>query len=275
MRPAILIGVLAFASLSAAAPRSVRVAICQILSIDSDREGNFRRIEYALEAARDARADIAAFPESVILGWENPDAHRLATPIPGPDSERIAALARKYGVMISIGLDEKDGDRLYDAAILVDRNGRVLWKHRKLTVLPELMDPPYSEGTVEGIGGAETEWGRIGMLICADTFGDAHAERIRAFNPDLVLIPFGWAAEMEKWPGHAKSLENLVVRRARQWGVPVVGPNLVGMMTHGPWKGQTFGGMSLVVDGSGKVLVTLRDRDVHVRVIEVPLRERQ
>jgi hypothetical protein len=42
-------------------------------------------------------------------------------------------------------------------------------------------------------------------------------------------------------------------------------------MTHGPWKGQTFGGMSLVVDGSGKVLVTLRDRDVDVRVIEVPL----
>ena len=274
MRSACVLALLAITPLTVIAPRSVRVALCQILSIDGDREGNFRRIEYALETAREASADIATFPESAILGWENPDAHRLATTIPGADSARIAALAKKYGLMISIGLDEKDGDRLYDSAILVDKTGRVLWKHRKLTVLPELMDPPYAEGTIDGIGAVDTEWGRIGMLICADTFGDAYVERIRAQNPDLVLIPYGWAAEMDKWPRHSKNLESLVVRRAKQWGAPVVATNLVGMMTHGPWKGQTFGGASLAVDGSGGVIVTLRDRDVDVRVVEVPLRAR-
>lgn len=262
----------ALTAMAAAAPRSVRVAICQVLTIDGDREGNFRRIEYALETARKEGAVIAAFPESVILGWENPDAHRLATSIPGADSGRIASLARKYGLMISIGLDEKDGDRLYDSAILVDRTGRLLWKHRKLNVLPELMDPPYSQGTADAIGGVETEWGRIGMLICADTFGDAYAERIRAFAPDLVLVPYGWAAEIDKWPGHSKELEKLVVRRAKQWNAPVVATDLVGVMSHGPWKGQTFGGASLVADASGEVLVTLRDRDVDVRVVDVPLR---
>src|SRR5690242_4021779 len=102
--------------------RSVRLAICQILVIDSDREGNFRRIEYALEQARSQHAQIAIFPESSILGWENPDAHQLAHPIPGDDSNRIGALARKYGMMIAIGLDEKDGSRLYDSAILVDKS---------------------------------------------------------------------------------------------------------------------------------------------------------
>ena len=54
--------------ISQAQQRTVRVAACQILCIDSDREGNFRRIEYALEEARAAHADIAAFPESSILG---------------------------------------------------------------------------------------------------------------------------------------------------------------------------------------------------------------
>jgi N-carbamoylputrescine amidase len=275
VRSALLATVFALTSVSAAPPpRVVRIAICQILSIDSDREGNFRRIEYALETAQAAGANIATFPESVILGWENPDAHRLATPIPGADSDRIAALAKKYGVMIAIGLDEKDGARLYDSAILVDMNGRLLWKHRKLTVLPELMDPPYAEGTIGGIGGTDTEWGRIGMLICADTFGDRYAERIRTFDPDLVLIPYGWAAEIEKWPGHSKSLEDLVVRRAKQWRVPVVATNLVGTMTHGPWKGQTFGGISLAVDGAGDVLARLRDRDVDVRIIDITLRTR-
>ena len=108
----------------------------------------------------------------------------------------------------------------------------------------------------------------------ADTFGDINVARIRAFKPDLVLIPYGWAAEMEQWPGHSKSLEDLVVRRAKEWRAPVVAANLVGQMTHGPWQGQTFGGASLAVDGSGEVLVRLRDRDVDVRVVDLPLGSR-
>jgi N-carbamoylputrescine amidase len=173
--------------------------------------------------------------------------------------------------MISIGLDEKDGNRLYDSAILVDRTGTILRKHRKLNVLAELMDPPYSEGDPADIGAAETEFGRIGMLICADTFIDAHAGRIRAARPDLMLIPYGWAAEMNKWPGHARELERLVISRASIWKTPVVATDLVGVMTHGPWKGQVYGGSSVVADAAGNLLAVLRDRDVDVRVVTVPL----
>jgi N-carbamoylputrescine amidase len=253
----------------------VRIAVCQILAIDGDREGNFRRIEYALEQARAAHADIAAFPESVILGWQNPDAHRLATPIPGADSDRIAALAREYGLMISIGLDEKDEGRLYDSAILVDKTGKLLWKHRKLNVLAHLMDPPYAVGAPEAIGAVDTEYGRIGVLICADTFVDAYVERINQLKPDLVLVPYGWAAEVDKWPQHEKDLEHLIARRAQAWGCPVVGTDLVGVIMHGPWTGQTYGGASVVADGAGHVVAVLRDRDVEVRVVELPMARRE
>lgn len=263
-----LLPILALAGLAASA-QNVRIAVCQILVIDGDREGNFRRIENALEQAKAGGAQVAAFPESVILGWENPDAHRLATPIPGADSERIAALARKYAIMISIGLDEKDGGRLYDSAILVDKTGRLLWKHRKINVLPELMDPPYSAGSADDIGVVETEFGRIGVLVCADTFGDDFVERMRKMRPELMLVPYGWAAPPEKWPGHAGELEELVSRRARLLGCPMVGTNLVGAMSHGPWTGWTYGGASFVAAATGRVLHRLRDRDVEVRVVEV------
>jgi predicted amidohydrolase len=262
---------LAAASLSGAGGRTLRVAVCQILVVDGDREGNFRRIEYALEAARAGNAEIATFPESSILGWENPDAHRLATPILGPDSDRIAALARRYGVMIAIGLDEKDGDHLYDSAILVDKTGKLLWKYRKLNVLPELMDPPYSVGKAEDIGAVDTEHGRICIVICADTFVDDYARRVDRLKPDLVLVPYGWAAEVGEWPAHEKELERLVAKRAREWKCPVVGTDLVGEMTHGPWAGRTYGGASVVADGSGSVVAVLRDRDVDVRVVELRL----
>jgi len=254
-----------------ASQKTVRLAICQILVIDSDREGNFRRIEYALADAETKNADIAIFPESSILGWENPEAHRLARPIPGPDSDRIAELARKYKVMIAIGLDEKDGDRLYDSAILVDKSGKLLWKHRKINVLPELMTPPYSQGRSEDIGVVETEFGRIAVLICADTFTDAHLQRLKALKPDLMLVPYGWAAPNDKWPDHSKELEALVKKRAAQVGCPMAGVDLVGEMTHGPWQGQTYGGSSFVADASGRILLTLRDRDTDMQVISVPV----
>lgn len=253
----------------AAPPHTVRLAICQILVIDSDREGNFRRIEYALDQAQAQHADIAIFPESSILGWENPDAHRMATPIPGADSDRIAALARGHHLMIAIGLDEKDGDRLYDSAILVDKTGKLLWKHRKINVLPYLMTPPYAEGRPEDIGVVDTEFGRIAVLICADTFSDAFVNRMKQLKPDLMLVPYGWAAPDDQWPQHSKVLEDLVKRRAALVQCPMAGVDLVGEMTHGPWAGQTYGGSSFVADGAGKILLTGKDRDTDFQVIDV------
>ena len=255
----------------ASSRKTVRLAICQILVIDSDREGNFRRIEDALADAAAQHAQIAVFPESSILGWENPEAHRLAEPIPGNDSNRIAVLARKYGMMIAIGLDEKDGDRLYDSAILVDKTGKLLWKHRKINVLPELMTPPYSQGRPKDIGVVDTEFGRIAVLICADTFTDAYVERLKALKPDLMLVPYGWAAANDKWPEHSKELEALVKRRAAEVKCPMAGVDLVGEMTHGPWAGWTYGGSSFVADGEGRILLTARDRNTDLRVLDLAI----
>lgn len=248
---------------------AVRVAICQIFVIDSDREGNFRRVEYALADAKAQGAQIAAFPESAILGWENPLAHHLAEPIPGADSRRIQDLAKKFDIMIAIGLDEKDGDRLYDSAILVDRTGKLVWKHRKINVLPELMTPPYSQGRSDDINVIQTEFGRIAFLICADTFSDAHFERIKALKPDFMIVPYGWAAKPEEWPEHAKELERIVSKRAKELGCDVVGTDLVGVMSAGPWKGYTYGGASVAISASGEVINKLRDRDAEVKVVEI------
>ena len=49
----------------------------------------------------------------------------------------------------------------------------------------------------------------------------------------------------------------------------MAGVDLVGEMTHGPWTGQTYGGSSFVADGTGKILLTLKDRDTDLQVIDV------
>ena len=104
--------------------RIIRAAMAQIFSLDGHRCGNFVRIENAIREAKDGAADIICFPETVILGWVNPDAHERAFPIPGEDSERLCELAKKYEIYLCAGLAEKDGTKLYDSAGLIDKRGQ-------------------------------------------------------------------------------------------------------------------------------------------------------
>lgn len=254
---------------SSSLDRPVRVAVCQTLCIDSDVEGNLRRVEYALAEAARQDADIACFAETCLIGWINPDAHRLAGPIPGPLSHRLAALAREHDIMISIGVSELEGADLYDSALLVGRNGEILLKHRKINTLAGLIEPPYASGQVEDIRVVDTPIGRVGMLICADTFIDSHIEAVAAQRPDLVLVPYGWAADPDAWPGHGESLAAWVRSVAGRTQCPVFGTDVVGSVSQGPWKGKIYGGQSVVADGQGRVVEVLRDRDPQVRVFEV------
>lgn len=254
--------------------RALRIAVCQTFCIDSDIEGNLKRIEYAVEDAARQQADIACFPETALIGWVNPKAHELAAPIPGALSDRIAALAKKHEIMIAIGLCEKDGEALHDSVILVDTDGEILLKHRKINTLDELMDPPYTSGSVEDVAAVDTPIGRVGMLICADTFKDEYIDAAAAKKPELMIIPYGWAAGVSQWPQHAKQLEAVVTHTAKRAGCPVIGTDLVGSISTGPWKGKTYGGQSIVVGADGKILGVLRDRDAEVRIIEVAIGRR-
>lgn len=247
--------------------RIVKVAMCQIFSLDGDRCGNFVRIENAIGQAKDAGAEIICFPETIILGWVNSDAHERAYSIPGKDSERLCELAKDYQTYLCVGLAEKDGRNLYDSAVLIDDKGQILIKHRKINVLTELMTPPYTTG--KDVNAIETKFGKIGLLICADTHKDEILNRVAGLEPDLVLVPYGYAALENEWPGHGKELENVVTGTAKKTAAPVVGTNLVGEITKGPWKGRVYGGHSIAADKTGKIISIAKDRDRDINIVRI------
>ena len=250
-------------------PKRVRVAMAQIFCLDGDRSGNYVRIENAIKEAVSQKAEIVCFPETAILGWVNSDAHERAFPIPGADSERLCQLAKLHNVFLCIGLAEKNGKDLYDSVILINNNGEIILKHRKMNILSELMMPSYTPGT--GIEVAETKFGTIGLLICADTFIEDNLQRMAAHKPDLVLVPYGWAAPEDKWPGHGKELEQTVSRAAKAIGAPLIGTDLVGAISKGPWAGRVYGGQSIASNAEGNIIAKAKDRDSDIVVINVDL----
>lgn len=252
------------------AGRLVKVAMCQIFALDGDREGNFVRMEAALRQAKEQGAEIACLPETTILGWVNPEAHERACPVPGADTDRLGRLARRYELYLCVGLAEREDDRLYDSVVLIDPQGRILLKHRKINILTNLMDPPYTPG--RDVRVVRTPLGTIGMLICADSFLESLCRRLRDLEPDLVLIPYGWAADETEWPAHGEKLKAVVQQAARWIGAPVVGTDLVGAISHGPWKGKTYGGQSTAADARGRTLAVAKDRqqDCTIVTLQIP-----
>jgi len=244
---------------------TIKIAMAQIFCLDGDREGNFVRIEYAIQDAKSMDADIVCFPEMAILGWTNQDAHIRAFQIPGRDSERLSQLAKKYNIFINVGLGEKEGEKLFDAAILIDNQGKILLKHRKINILSELMTPAYSPGSE--VYTVDTKLGKIGVLICADSFKEDVLNKMKAQAPDLLIIPYGWAKEEEDWPEHGQELASTVKKVAKAVGCPVVGTDLVGMISKGPWAGMVYGGQSIAFDQDGRILGKAKDRDRDVVLV--------
>jgi len=254
-----LVGVFQFFSLvfnsRVLAVEKVKVAIAQLKCIDSDLEGNFGRIKELVGRASSEGARMVFFPETVDLGWVNPQAHKLAGPVPGPFTRKLSNLAKEHNIWIGIGLCEKADDKLYDTAVLISASGEIVLKHRKINLLSWLMDPPYTPGKIEDIQAVDTPFGRVGIIICADSFKEELRDMLARQKPDLVYIPYGWAHPKEGWPEHGFKLVQTVQKAARTIGAPVIGPNLVGEITSGPWKGYTYEGLSTAADAEGMSLV--------------------
>ncbi len=89
------------------------------------------------------------------------------------------------------------------------------------------------------------------------------------YKPDFLLVPYGWAAPEEEWPEHARSLHNVVVATAEITGAFVVGTDLVGEITHGPWTGQVYGGQSVIAGPDGQIIAVAKDRDRDIVVVKI------
>ncbi len=248
-----------------------KVAMCQIFILDGDRQGNFIRIENAVAEAKNKGADIICFPETAILGWLNSDAHIRACTIPGPDSDSLCELAKKYGTHLCIGLDEKEGGRLYNSVLLIDNEGRILLKYRQINIPQKLMSPPYTPGLDSDIGTVNTKFGKIGLLVCADTHTESILDRMAALKPALLLVPYGYAEREANWPAHSREFHDVVKKAAIATGATVVGTNLVGQITKGPWAGRVYGGQSVAVDKTGKIIAVAKDRDRDIKVTQIKL----
>ncbi len=200
---------------------------------------------------------IVVLPECLDLGWTHPSALEMAQPIPGPTFDRLATAAARRGIHVVAGLTERDALRIYNTAVLIGPDGELLLKHRKVNIL-DIAQGLYCIGGRLGV--ADTEFGRIGIDICADNFPSSlclgHA--LGRMGARILLSPCAWAVPADydnTSQPYGHDLWHPAYRElAGLYEMPVVGVSNVGLVTAGPWAGRHCIGSSLAVDADGEVL---------------------
>lgn len=236
---------------------TLRVAMAQMRVLGGQPAANLDRAEEFIRDAADQGCQLVVLPECLDLGWTHPSARRLAQPLPGPHSERLARSAVRHGLYVVAGFVERAGNRLYNSAVLLDPLGQVLLIHRKINEL-EIAHDLYAIG--DRLAVAHTELGTLGITICADNFPNSLVlgHTLARMGAQLLLSPCAWAVDAE----HDNRLEPYgeLWRRAygelgRLYDLPVIGVSNVGWLTDGPWKGRKAIGCSLATDHRGEPIV--------------------
>lgn len=177
-------------------------------------EDTMGRVGSMVERASQEGADLVLFPEAVLTGLVNCDIPendmRLAVPIPGKETDRIAGFARQYRIIVAVGLLERDNGSIYDCAVLFSAQGLMLMKYRRMQSQwhGKSADPlVYREGTC--IERAETEGMSFSFLICGDLFDDGIVSLAKREGPDYVLLPMSrnfedGSYDQERWDAQEK-----------------------------------------------------------------------
>jgi N-carbamoylputrescine amidase len=250
--------------MGASTASSVSLGLVQ-MRCSTDPEEN---LEKAIRGVRDAAALGAQivclqelFRSQYFCQTEDHKYFDLAEPVPGPGTERLAAVAGELGVVIVASLFEKRAEGLYhNTAAVLDADGRYLGKYRKMHI-PD--DPQYFEkfyftpGDL-GFRSWDTRFGRIGVLVCWDQWYPEAARLTALSGAQILFYPtaIGWlpAEKQEHGAQQQSAWETIQRSHAIANGVYVCAVNRVGHEGD-PKGGIEFWGGSFVSDPGGHLLV--------------------
>ncbi len=181
----------------------IRVAAAQIAPDLETVTGTLDRVLAAIAEAAGRGAKLVVFPETflpwypyfsfvrppALTGGEHVRLYENAVTAPGPETEALSAAARKFAMVIAIGVNERDHGSLYNAQLIFDASGELVLKRRKIT-------PTYHERMIWGQGDGsglrvvETAIGRIGALACWEHYNPLARYALMAQHEEIHVAQF-------------------------------------------------------------------------------------
>lgn len=187
-------------------PRRVRVAAVNLRPERSSTaqesvDGFVRLVDERLRIP----VDVILLPEGISLVGTRLTYAEVAESIPGPTTAKLAELARRHRAWVAGGIYEREGRAIYNTAVLVDREGRLAGRYRKVYLPREEIEGGLTPGSAYPV--FDTDFGRVGLMICYDVFFPDPARALAAQGAELILMPI-WGGD--ETLAAARAIENRV-----------------------------------------------------------------
>lgn len=251
--------------------RIIQIGITQMACMESvaaNRSKQLRLIEQAAKQGADIVCTQELFASKYFCQVEDHRFFKLAEKIPGPSTESIGRLAKKYKITVIASLFEKRADGLYhNTAVVIDPKGQITGIYRKMHI-PD--DPLYYEKFYftpgdTGFRAWDTDFGKIGVLICWDQWFPEGARLTAIQGAQILFYPtaIGWHPSEKKEHGEDQHQAWELMQRSHAVanGCYVVAPNRIGIEKIADADGKLvsedgieFWGQSFVSAPNGRVI---------------------
>jgi nitrilase len=191
----------------------VKAAAVQISPVLYSREGTVQKVvQKILELGR-LGVQFATFPETVVPYYpyfsfvqspfeiRNGKEHlRLldqAVTVPSPATQAIGDAARQARMVVSIGVNERDGGTLYNTQLLFDADGTLIQRRRKISpTFHERMI--WGQGDGSGLRAVDSAVGRIGQLACWEHYNPLARYALMADGEQIhsAMYPGSFAGDL-------------------------------------------------------------------------------
>lgn len=251
---------------------------------DDPRDGVVTRLIALLTEAHRRGCELVVFPELALTTffprWFAADIaefdHFYESSMPGPDTQPLFDEARRLGIGFALGYaeltapDEQGVQHRYNTQILVERDGRIVARYRKVH-LPghedHEPDRPFQhaeryffEPGPDGFGVWDAFGGRVGMMTCNDRRWPETYRVMGLQGVELILCGYNTPIHYDPDPSQnpLQGFHNALVMQA---GAYQNGTWVVGVAKGGVEEGVDSLAQSMIVAPSGQIVAQALSSD--------------
>jgi N-carbamoylputrescine amidase len=255
--------------------------------LDANLQNQLRLVERAAKSGAKIICTQELFRSQYFCQVEDHRFFKAAEKIPGPSTDALGKLARKYKVVVIASVFEKRAAGLYhNTAAVIDADGSILGVYRKMHI-PD--DPLYYEKFYftpgdTGFVAWKTRYANIGVLICWDQWFPEGARLTALQGAQIIFYPtaIGWHPSEKSKHGKAQHESWELIQRSHAVanGCFVCAPNRIGLeKILGPdgnpasADGIEFWGRSFVTSPNGQIIAKASTDREEVLVVDCDLDE--
>jgi len=234
----------------------MKIALAQIKNEGTIKKNLEKSILLIKEAAEN-KADIILFPEVQLTEffpqYEKKDVSEYRLQIDAEEIQSLQAVCKETHIIAIPNIYLEENDCAYDASLFIDREGNIkgVQKMVHIAQAKQFYEQDYYTPSDDGFKVFDTEFGKIGIVVCFDRHYPESIRTETLMGADLILIPTvntkTEPGEMFEWELRVQAFHN---------SVAIAMCNRVGMEDE-----MIFSGESIVVDANGNVIAKADDKE--------------